>query len=777
MQHSATYTTPATIASDSGSTFRVVVSNSAGNVTSNNATLTVNPAPVAPTITTQPANQAVTAGQTATFTAAASGTQPLSYQWQKNGSPISSATSASYTTPATVASDNGSTFRVAVSNSAGNATSNTATLTVNVAPTITTQPANQTVTAGQTATFSVIGSGTQPLSYQWQKNGAAISGATSASYTTPATTISDNGAAFVVVVTNVAASTPSSAAILTVNADTTPPSVSITSPSSGSTVSGKISVTASASDDVAVASVQLQVDGGNVGSADTSTPYNFSLDTTTLSNGSHTLTAVATDKAGNQATSAPISVTVSNSNSLPGPLSVSKTNPRYFTTPNGNVVLLAGSHSWENLQDQGTPAPATFDYDAYMSFMTSHGFNFMHIWTWWLPNGGTANEAPIQFSSGPYPWARTGPGTANDGGPQFDLTQLDPNYFSRLRARIIQAGQNGIYVSIYLFNGYEFQLDVNSSDGNPFESGNNVNGVNCPNTCPTDNSKITPQVWTFEQQFISQVINTVNDLDNVLYAISNESPSPGSDTWQASVISYVKSVEASLPKQHPVGMVFQFKGGTDQTLYNSAADWVSPSFGGNGLNPPSDATGQCPTVTGNGGAANPSSPNCKVVINDTDHDCGICGSQAWVWQNFTRGNSTLFMDQYLVNAPSSSFPGYNNNPGPPCSNNQCSTVDPQWDPTRNAMGDILTYSKKIDLINMTPQDSLSSSGFCLANPGSQYLVYSGSNSFTLTTVPGTYTFEWFNPSTHSVVQTGSVTVTTNITFTAPFSGDAVLWLH
>jgi hypothetical protein len=78
---------------------------------------------------------------------------------------------------------------------------------------------------------------------------------------------------------------------------------------------------------------------------------------------------------------------------------------------------------------------------------------------------------------------------------------------------------------------------------------------------------------------------------------------------------------------------------------------------------------------------------------------------------------------------------------------------------------------------MTPRDSLSSSGFCLANPGSQYLVYSGSNSFTLTTVPGTYTFEWFNPSTHSVVQTGSVTVTTSKTFTAPFSGDAVLWLH
>src|SRR5947207_1088478 len=170
---SASYTTPATTTSDSGSTFVVVVSNSAGTATSNSATLTVSPAPGAPTITTQPANQTVTAGQTATFAVTATGTAPLSYQWQKNSANISGATSASYTTPATTTSDSGSTFKVVVSNSAGTATSNAATLTVNTAPvtpTITTQPANQTVTAGQTATFAVTATGTAPLSYQWQKN-------------------------------------------------------------------------------------------------------------------------------------------------------------------------------------------------------------------------------------------------------------------------------------------------------------------------------------------------------------------------------------------------------------------------------------------------------------------------------------------------------------------------------------------------------------------------------------------------------------------------------
>ena len=209
------YTTPGTTFADNGSQFFVVVSNSTGIATSNTATLTVNAAPF---ITTQPTNQTVAAGQTATFTVVATGAPPLSYQWQKNGTVITGATGASYTTPTTTSADNGSQFIVVVSNSTGNATSNAAILTVNTPPVITTQPANQTVAAGQTATFTVAATGTPPLSYQWQKNGAAITGATGASYTTSATTFMDNGAQFVVVVSNSIGSATSTAATLTVNA-------------------------------------------------------------------------------------------------------------------------------------------------------------------------------------------------------------------------------------------------------------------------------------------------------------------------------------------------------------------------------------------------------------------------------------------------------------------------------------------------------------------------------------------------------------------------------
>src|SRR3989442_1281291 len=99
----------------------------------------------------------------------------------------------------------------------------------------------------------------------------------------------------------------------------TPRSVSITSPASGSTVSGTTTVSATASDNVGVAGVQFLVDGANLGSEDTASPYSVSWNTTTVANGSHSLTAVARDAAGNRTTSSAVTVTVSNPPPPPPP--------------------------------------------------------------------------------------------------------------------------------------------------------------------------------------------------------------------------------------------------------------------------------------------------------------------------------------------------------------------------------------------------------------------------------------------------------------------------
>jgi hypothetical protein len=118
----------------------------------------------APSITQHPANRTVSVGQSASFTVAASGAAPLSYQWQRNGSPIGGATSATYTLPSAQLSDSGAQFRAIVSNGAGSATSNVATLTVGAnqppSATILTPAAGALYSGGTTLSYS--GSASDP---------------------------------------------------------------------------------------------------------------------------------------------------------------------------------------------------------------------------------------------------------------------------------------------------------------------------------------------------------------------------------------------------------------------------------------------------------------------------------------------------------------------------------------------------------------------------------------------------------------------------------------
>ncbi len=217
----STYATPAASAADSGALFRCIVSNPVGRDTSTQVQLAV--VSVFPAVVTAgPRDTTVGEGHTATFAVVATGTAPMTYQWQKNGAELSGATASSYTTSPTMYADSGAAFRCLVSNSAGKDTSGAAFLHVlPIPPVITTQPTNQTALAGQTATFSVTASGSAPLAYQWEKDGHPISGAAGTSYTTAATTATDNGAAFRCVVGNSAGAVTSQTALLSVT--TTPP--------------------------------------------------------------------------------------------------------------------------------------------------------------------------------------------------------------------------------------------------------------------------------------------------------------------------------------------------------------------------------------------------------------------------------------------------------------------------------------------------------------------------------------------------------------------------
>lgn len=227
----ATLTLTAVPLADNAHQFRVVVSNSAGSVTSNAALLTVTAAQTAPAFSTQPANQGVIAPNTATFSVAVTGNPGPMLQWQvstnagSSFADIAGATASSYTTAATVAGDNGNQYRAVATNASGSTTSNVATLTVDLpaAPSFTTQPVNIAVTEGQNAQFTVVVSGTPTPTLQWQvstdsgANWSNITNETGSTYTAVAPAQANNGRQFRCVASNTAGSVNSNAAVLTVN--------------------------------------------------------------------------------------------------------------------------------------------------------------------------------------------------------------------------------------------------------------------------------------------------------------------------------------------------------------------------------------------------------------------------------------------------------------------------------------------------------------------------------------------------------------------------------
>jgi len=432
-----------------------------------------------------------------------------------------------------------------------------------------------------------------------------------------------------------------------------------------------------------------------------------------------------------------------------GPLRAHPKNPRYFTDGTGKAVYLTGSHTWSNLIDigPGDPPPA-FDFAAYLDCLERLGHNFIRLWTWEPVTWNTERWHKGIHTAAPQPFARTGPGKALDGKSKFDLAKYDRVYFDRLRRRLRAAGERGIYVSVMLFEGWAMQFSEGAWEGHPFHPGNNVNGIDGDANRDGKGLEVhelaDKKVTAIQEAYVRKVVDTVNDLDNVLYEISNENH-PASTEWQVHMIERIHEYEKEKPKQHPVGMTFQYKGGSNRTLFESPADWVSPNpEGGYRDNPPA-------------------ADGSKVILTDTDHLWGIGGNQAWVWKSFLRGMNPLFMDPYDGVVIGNRF-------------------DPKWDPIRKGLGYTLRLADQMDLAAMTPRGKLASTGYCLAHaaPDGEYLVYlpeGGEVTVDLSATPGELRVEWLNPTDGKTQGAATTAGGSRREFTAPFRGDAVLALR
>lgn len=441
------------------------------------------------------------------------------------------------------------------------------------------------------------------------------------------------------------------------------------------------------------------------------------------------------------------------------PLVVSSENPRYFADREGEIVYLTGSHTWSNFQDQGPNLPPReFDYEQYLDFVQAHGHNFFRLWS---HEGSRAQSRSDDYWVRPSaPFVRTGPGEALDGGARWDLTRFDQTYFDRLRRRVRMAQERGIYVAIMLFNGWTVtDAKANAAlrspwPSHPFHEANNVNGIDGDLDGDGNGEEVhelsDPRILTIQKNYVRKVIDTVNDLNNVLYEISNESH-VGSTEWQHHMIDFIDWYQETLPNQHPVGMTAQYPQGENDVLIESNADWISPVR----YRDPPPADGR------------------KVIISDTDHLWGIGGDDVWVWRSFTRGVNPIFMDGYDGAAI-----------------DRLGVVIDfdaiQWVRLRRAMGYSRWFADRIDLKDMRPDTSSCSTGYCLSTePDSdapQAVVYSaegGSVAVALSTAPPRLHVEWFDPVAGRLVPGEPITAGQRgrVVLDPPFDGSFVLYLR
>lgn len=437
-------------------------------------------------------------------------------------------------------------------------------------------------------------------------------------------------------------------------------------------------------------------------------------------------------------------------------LHVSSSNPRYFENESGNIVYLQGSYFGAELQDNAFNGTDPSDWAGVIADMENNNGNLIRMWT--SETGGSTNVIS------PMPWNRSGTPGAPDGLNKYDLSSLNVGdlvtpeinssaYFERMRARIIDAQSRGIYVSIMLFHAFGWEQGSARCGGctswnrHPFHPSNNVNSVDGD----TDNDN---QGWeiaqgassrpgqSFQEAYVDQVVDTVGDLDNVLFEIANEAYSEsGMNAWHESLIARIRAREiANEYLIHPIGWtaLTAYPGGgagDDTPIIAGDNEWMS--LGGAGMNNP------------------PANSHGKPDILDSDHitGCPVAGiGNNWPWISFLRGHNLWLLYCNADHSPSAA---------------EQTLID--------RMAQTSTYAARINLKTAVPDTDTGSieSGYGLRNADQILaLAPSGGDIDIDIVTAGEYTVEWFD-TTNGTVQAGSnVNEGLGQTFTSPFSTNA-----
>ncbi len=459
---SATLTLNNVQSSQNGDEYEAIFTNLAGIATTSAASLTIH---TVPTVTSNPSSQTVMAGQTATFTAAADGNPTPTVQWQvstdggKTFIDISGATSPTLTLPNVRLSENGYEYEAVFTNAAGTVTTSAAALTVDAPPTVTSNPANQTVIAGQTATFTAAANGNPTPTVQWQVSTdggntfSNISGATLLTLTLNNVQSSQNGNEYQAVFTNTFGSATTSATTLTV--ETVP--VVTANPSSQTVIAGQTATFTATASGNPTPTVQWQIstDGGNTFSdISGATSATLTLNNVPFSQNGYEYQAVFTNIVGTVATSA-ATLTV-------------QTPPSVTTNP-VNQTVLAGQTATFTASASGSPTPTV-----QWQVSTDGGNTFSNI------SGATSTtltltNAPFSQNGDEYQAVFTNAAGTIATSAATLTVQTPPSVTTNPVNQTVLAGQTATFTASASGNPTPtVQWQVSSDGGNTFS---NINGA------------------------------------------------------------------------------------------------------------------------------------------------------------------------------------------------------------------------------------------------------------------------------------------------------------
>ena len=430
-----------------------------------------------------------------------------------------------------------------------------------------------------------------------------------------------------------------------------------------------------------------------------------------------------------------------------GPLRTSAANPLYFTDGAGKTVYLGGTQVYDEFSDYAWGINST-SWTNRLSWFKQFGLNLDRAWIAWFTKATPENTVTRLM-----PYKRVpGSGKAYDGGDKFDLDQFDQAFFDNMYARLLQAQDQGLYILIMLFDRWSWALVPGFIDKsgdtrgltNVFHGANNINGIHWdyPQFFTTNVAILAKQ-----KDFVRKVIDTVNPLDNVMYEIANEAEG-NALAWHQEIASYIKTYEATKPKQHPV----------------YASTWANASYADLRRTGASVISLAQQSVTCETWKTNPPYHGQMVpVMFDEDHtgDC-VRGKKDYVlpWRAFLRGFNYILYDEYDPQNPLAAS---------------------HLDLVRYNVGKTVEYATRAGVADMTVQSNLASTGFALAKRGEKYLVLqSGSGPFSVSGLlsGSTYSYEWYNPVTRSTTEGGTLNANAaTVSFSPPFGGSAVLYLR